>query len=84
MEIKGNCTFINEVFNKYKTNIVVQTLEMYHLCFGSLYRFFRPFCKVIFKGTLGTPKQWLVSFTEYKFFFPSAKECSINHVWSNE
>lgn len=50
VEIKGNCTFISEVFNKYKTNIVVQALEMYHLCFGNLYRFFRPFCKVILKA----------------------------------
>lgn len=51
MQIKVNCAFISEVFNSCKANIVVQTLEMYHFCFGILYHFLRPFCKMILKAS---------------------------------
>lgn len=44
VQIKVNCTKISKVCNNCKANMVVQTLEMYLLCFGILYRFLRPFC----------------------------------------
>lgn len=44
VQIKVNRTNISEVCNNCEVNMVVQTLEMYLLCFGILYCFLRPFC----------------------------------------